>query len=1403
MFSTAGVQVSKRSSIFSTVRTEGAILPPELLMRLINGDSTLDGVKPQDYHLSPSERLNEAATRAYNRLTGVWTAFKETIARLPEDAIGTTETRERWLLPLFQELGFGRLQIQKAIEIEGKSYPISHQAAEPVAIHLVSCKWDLDKRNPVARSETKLSPHSLLQEFLNRSPEHLWGFLSNGYKLRILRNNVSLTRAAYVEFDLGAMLDNEAYSDFFLLYLLCHQSRVEVKIDESGRKLAPQTCWLERWYNTSLTEGVRALDDLRDSVQNAIESLGAGFLLYPANTGLREKLTSGALSVHAYYSQVLRQVYRLLLIFVSEDRDLLIPADVPPETKDIYHKYYSSYRIRELAQRKRGTRHTDLWQQLNLLFNSLQSGNPALGLPALGSYLFRAESTPDLADCLISNSDLLAAFRSLCYTQKNNVFQPINYRNLGPEELGSVYESLLEMSPEVDLAAGYFKLSIISGSERKTTGSYYTPTSLVNCLLDSALEPVIDNALHSAHTGNLLPEQALLALKICDPACGSGHFLIAAAHRIAKRLASIRAGEDEPAPSVIQHALRDVICHCIYGVDINPMAVELCKISLWIEALDPGKPLTFLDHHIQCGNSLLGCTPELLENGIPDAAFSELVGDDKAVVAKYKKLNKDEGKKGVIDIFGMEFQSRLAQSDLSSEVNSINRLSDSSLDSLMEKERSYQSFLSSPAYQDAKLINDAWCATFVWIKDGSPMRSEPLTHGTLEAIKANPQSINPFLKAEIQRLARQYKFFHWHLAFPDVFDNSSAGFDCVLGNPPWEHNELKEKEWFTSRDEAIAEAAGATRKKLIKELEHSNPSLFYQYLKELRYYQATSLLYNKDSGLYPLCGRGRINTYAIFAELNRKLLSPFGRCGCIVPSGIATDDTTKFFFQDLIDTGSLVSLYDFENREGLFPAVDSRMKFCLLTLRTPSPQLTTHQLPLTDFVFFAHQIADLSDEQRHFQLSAADIALINPNTHTCPIFRSKADAELTKYIYRRVPVLIDENDPKHGNPWGVTFRQGLFNMTSDSHLFKTREQMQSVGYELESNHFVKDNNRWLPLYEAKMIHHFHHRFGDYADLPNDSASTQLPDVPLERLQSANYEPLPRYWVSEAEVLKAAPADNDYFMGFRDITNSTNERTVITAYFPRSGVSNKLPLLQNDFPLLQNVMLNSCLNSFACDFVSRFKIGGTSLNFFIAKQLAVIPPSVFTSTPWIGEYILPRALELIYTSHSLAPFARDLGYDGPPFIWDEQRRFYIRCELDALFFHLYLGSESDWQGTPPPSGHLTTPPSGYLATSSTRYSTAHLAHFPIPRHAVEYIMETFPIVKRKDEQEFGEYRTKRRILEIYDQMTQCFATNTEYRSTLDPPAGPPCDAEGSFISSHYWEPHNWPINIHKENIHNGK
>jgi len=1394
--------------LFTTVRTEGGLLPADLLQRIAAGDSDLEGLRPSDYHLAGTERLNEAISRAWNRLLGAWTAFRAAAEKLPQGDLSTSPTRERWLLILFQELGYGRLSAARAVEIEGKAYPISH-FWQNSPIHLVGFRVDLDRRTRGVAGAARTSPHSLVQEFLNRSDDHLWGFVSNGLRLRILRDNVSLTRQSYVEFDLEGMMDGEVYADFALLWLLCHESRVE------GER--PEQCWLERWVRIAQQQGTRALEHLRDGVTKAINSLGSGFLAHPHNTGLREKLRSGQLDKQDYFRQLLRLVYRIIFLFAAEDRGLLLDPNADPAARRRYQRFYSTARLRRLAEKRRGTKHADLYQGLCVVMERLGSdaGCPELALPALGSFLWSDQAIPDLTGADIANHDLLDAVRALAFTVEEKVFRVIDYKNMGAEELGSVYESLLEMHPELNAEVAAFDLKVAPGHERKTTGSYYTPASLVNCLLDSALDPVVDKAVKKDD-----PEQAILNLKICDPACGSGHFLLSAAHRIAKRLAAIRTGDEEPAPEVLRQALRDCIGHCIYGVDINPMAVELCKVSLWMEAMEPGKPLTFLDHHIRCGNSLLGATPALLANGIPDEAFKPITGDDKAYCRELKKQNKSERKdfeQGQAALFYP--WERLG--DLATAMVDLDEMPDDTPQAVRAKQERYEQFVKSTGYLFGHLWADAWCAAFVWRKvperDGGPPYA--ITEEIFRATEKSPHSVPQWMKDEVRRLARQYQFFHWHLEFPDVFrvpaadekpENEqtgwSGGFDVVLGNPPWERIKLQEKEFFAARAPEIAEAPNAAaRRRMIAKLAETNPALHNEFKEALRRAEGESRLV-RDTGRYPLCGRGDVNTYSIFAELKRSLLNPRGRVGCIVPSGIATDDTTKFFFQDLMDAGSLVSLYDFENRSKIFPAVDSRMKFCLLTMATAGGRAAR----ATDFVFFAHDVADLAEQDRHFTLTAEEIALLNPNTRTCPIFRSRADAELTKAIYRRVPVLIKEarDDRPEENSWGISFLR-MFDMTNDSHLFRTKEQLEAAGGRLEGNIFhvpepgteTVSPGIWLPLYEAKMTQPWDHRA---ADVRVSSTAVHRKAQPYVVSMDEKRDPYrlvkPLFWVSEADTSSAIPQGFCYqwTIGFTNVTSPTNERTFLPTIIPKTPVGNSMPLMVfRDIGPLEAI-LSANLSSFVFDFQVRQKIGGVNLNFYLVNQFPVASRSQLQS---IQQVALPLVLELTFTAWDLEPFARDCGYDGPPFVWDDERRFLIRCELDAVFFRLYLPSAAngEWR--------MVIREEGAVVDETPEQLAELKKYFPTPRDAVAYIMETFPIVKRKDEQKYGEYRTKDTILEIYDEMQAVMAENAaavaagrqptaRYQTRLDPLPGPPCDEQGNFIPMRQWDRAHWPPHIHR-------
>jgi hypothetical protein len=1317
---------------FTTVRSEGALLPPELLQRISDGDRTLGGLNPTDYHLGPTERIGEAISRSWNRLVGLWAAFSPTLDELeghPEP--GTTPTRERWLLPLFSELGFGRLQVAKAEEIDGKTYPVSHRSNEGVPIHLVGAGVDPDVRTAGIAGAAKMSPHGLVQELLNRT-EALWGIISNGRRLRLLRDNASLTRQAYLEFDLEAMMAGEVYADFTLLWLTCHQSRFEAE--------RPAECWLERWNEEARKQGTRVREALRGGVEEALKSLGAGFLAHPSNAELRERLRTGSLDTHDYYRELLRLVYRLIFLFVAEDRDLLHAPGTPEEGRNAYANFYSTARLRSLAERRRGTKHPDLYEGLKVVMASLgdDEGCPPLGLPALGGFLFSGAACPDLDRASIANVELLGSLRALAFTTEGKVLRPVDYGNIGSEELGSIYESLLELHPEIDAGAAVFSLASAAGNERKTTGSYYTPTPLISALLDSALDPVLAEA-----ASRPLPDSAILNLKVLDPACGSGHFLVAAAHRIARKLAAVRTGEDEPSPLPYRKALRDVISHCVYGVDVNPMAVELCKVSLWMEAVEPGKPLSFLDHHILCGNSLLGTTPKLLEEGVPDEAFTALEGDDKKVVSELKRRNREERKGQQLLVLSPSMADLIRP--LIEGVMAIEEISSDNVASLHEQEKRWAELERSDAAMHAKLVADAWCASFVIRKrTGAPV----LTHGVLQLLRSDPRGGDPALHKEIRRLADEYRFLHPHLAFPGVYrvpeegeeaDNEhtgwSDGFDLVLGNPPWERVKIQEKEWFATRHPQIAEAENAAaRKSLIESLATEDPLLYEAWAAAQRHADGESHLI-RNTGRYPAAGRGDVNTYAIFTEAARDYMGPLGRTGLVVPTGLATDDTTKVLFGELVEHASLVSLYDFVNDSGLFPGVGhGRQKFCLLTLAGKAQRMKA-----SDLVFFAHLPHDLEDEWRHFTLAPEDFLLLNPNTRTCPVFATRADAELTKRLFRRAGVLIDE--AAGTNPWGVSLSR-MYDMANASRLFKTRDRLESDGWTLEGNIFRRGKASCLPLLEGKMIHQFTARFGDYSLRPPGSRDSELPPVPHEWLRDPDYAPMPQYWVDAKEFLTEQASGRSWFLVVRRFARSTDERTVISAHAPVTALADNLVLVETDHKL--GPLLPACLNSFPFDYAARQKLGGTNLSHFILKQLPVLPPAALLEpTPWdpggtVAEWLAPRVLELGFVSSGLAGLARDLGWDGPPFRWDVARRAFLRGEVDAAFFHLY----------------------------------------GLTRDEVAYVTDTFPIVRKNEERRYGEYRTKNLVLDRYRAFEQAIEAGEPYKTPLDPIPGDPSVAHDS-------------------------
>jgi len=1415
--------MAKSNSAFQTIRTEGALFPPDILQRIAS--LKVNGTRVDDYHLPPGFKVKEAITASWTALRAHWTNFQEARANLDGDDTGTAITNDRWLLPLFKELDYGRLTTDKAPVIDEKTYPIE-RFYNNTPIHLIGCNLQLDRRTKGARGAATASPHSMMQEFLNRSDDHLWAFVSNGTHLRILRDNISLSRQAFVEFDLEAMMEGEVYSDFALLWLLCHQSRVEAD--------QPEQCWLEKWSQLAREQGTRILKDLRGGVEKSIEALGQGFISHPRNDQLREKLQSGELTKDDYYRQLLRIVYRLLFLFVAEDRELLHPSEVNSSTAELYDTYYSTRRLREMSQRIRGSKHADLWHSLSLVFDSLgkDGGCPQLGLIGLGSFLWRSESTVDLNGpsstlaplaplrregsgvrgsgvdpVYISNDDLLLSIRALAYVEQDRVLRSVDYRNLGSEELGSVYESLLELHPQMHVEAKTFSLNTAAGNERKTTGSYYTPDSLVQCLLDSALEPVVEQRLKEAKTisrrtlvpgsppddlpdwidrippdrrdvitsGNYtqIAEQAILALTVCDPACGSGHFLIAAAHRLARHLARVRTGESEPSPEDHQHALRGIIGRCIYGVDINPMAVELCKVSLWMEAIEPGKPLSFLDHHIQCGNSLLGTTPKLLADGIPNDAFKPIEGDDPKVCRELKARNNKERSGAKQGASQQELWNRDDGIKLGNMAETFARLSagdDDTVEAIRQKEREYAKAVRGDKYKYSCLLADLWCAAFLWKKDETDLGRLCPTQYYLKEVEKNPHSIPKAMEVEVKRLAQCYTLVHWHLFFPEVFrtnprvtagtspDNvQQRSFDIVLGNPPWERTAFEEVPYFSTRDPEIARSrTTAERHRRILALKDTNLSLFQEYQDDRRKVASEDAFFS-NSGRYKFSSGGRTNTYALFCDLSLNLTNGKGRCGLVVPTGIATDTPMQKFWNELADSERVEELFDFENRGVHFPGVHSSYKFCLLLLRGSEVEGVA-----TTYGFFLDAPSQCRDTSKTFAMSSDELAIVNPDTRQPPVCRSRSDFVLLLQVQRGKP-----NIKSTCSAW-----VGLTSASTS---------------ELWIDAIDGDTSESCPMYESKLMHQFDHRYATYAGTDDEQRRKGLP-VPI-RTEKRFSESLvqPRFHIPNdtAEAhLKRKTGFKTGIVGYRDVARSTDERTFISTILPFSGLMQPLNGLTAK-NALHAIDIVASGNSFVIDFAARLKTPGIHLNVTIANQLPVYE-NVQLLQPLPPKFVLTRVLELVFTAEDLRPFALESGFDGSPFRWNEARRWLIRCELDAAYFHGVLGGAENWE----------------------EHSHQLAAVFPTPRHAVEYIMETFPIVKRKDiartevKNEAGEvvtpgtYITKDTILEIYDEMATAIATGVPYQTRLDPPPGPPTDEAGNFIPMAQWDQNNWPSHIHR-------
>jgi hypothetical protein len=760
---------------YPSIRIEGAILSPDLLDRL----DDLSGQRPADFGIDSSAKVKDEIARAWADAQDYWRIFQRKLDSLPENSLATTETRNLWIVPLLGLLGYQLEYQHTPPTVAEKSYPISHRVTNRAntAVHITGYRdiAGLD-RKPERVSGPRMSAHALVQEYLNLS-DQLYGLVTNGRLLRLLRDSSRLIKLTYLEFDLDRIFTDGLFADFAVLYRLIHASRLPVTQESSAESV------IERYHQDSVDSGSRIRDGLSRAVEEAILSFANGLLAHEKNDALRTAVQSGELKAPQFYQHLLRLIYRLLFLLVIEERNLIYPLSPSAAKRNLYYRYYSLQRIRRLAEKRHlaDPRKYDLWLALLACFQLFEDGGPGvnLGIAPLGGDLFSQGAIGSIRETHLDNATLLRCLRSLSLYQNPDSGQTIrvNYAALNVEEFGSVYEGLLEYEPVFQPIGSHTEFAFAKGDERAATGSHYTPDDLVQPLLKHSLDHLIAEKLKESDK-----EKALLSLRVADISCGSGHILLAAARRIATELAIVRTGEEQPSPGAFRTAIRDVIRECIYGVDLNPLAVELCKVALWLEAHSPGEPLNFLDHHIKCGNAIVGYVrQEELERGVPDEAFATLPGDDKDIATYFRKKNKAEREDKKQSKFNLSLDLQKKLDAISEQWGGFSRLSQRNPTEVEAVKKRYYDIASGPDAHLLRVIASISPAQF-YLSKTSDNRQRLITdeefRGYLVGKHPHGQAIGA-----AHALAHAKKFFHWFLEFPEIIEN--GGFDCILGNPPY------------------------------------------------------------------------------------------------------------------------------------------------------------------------------------------------------------------------------------------------------------------------------------------------------------------------------------------------------------------------------------------------------------------------------------------------------------------------------------------------------------------------------------------------------------------------------------------------------------------------------------------
>ena len=1158
-----------------------------------------------------------------------------------------------------------------------------------------------------------------------------WGVLTNGGVWR-LYDHLSRPRATgYFEIDLGEALEpgnEDALRAFYLLF------RRESFIPRDGA--------VATFLESALAEGKRYEAQVAQDLSSVVFAR-----VFPSLVeALAEK--SGEPLPEARQAALIF-LYRLLFVLYAEDRGLL------PVNDSRYDDYGLRKPVRDdVADRMAsGDRFSDkvarYYNHLMSLFNQIDEGDASIGLPPYNGGLFASDAAPLLDSVRLGDEVVAPIVYDLSHAEMDGERRFVNYRDMSVQQLGSIYERLLEQEPVRD-ESGEIVIRP-NPYARKDSGSFFTPQELVDLIVDRTLKPLVEERLSAfekraaelgrdsrprverlAELVTLDPAVAALDLKILDPAMGSGHFLVTAVDFLSDYIAELveyvpavpewmegeyvsplvgrveairadivrRATESDWALDESQLTdqtivRRMVLKRCIYGVDKNPLTVELAKVSLWLHSFTVGAPLSFLDHHLRCGDSLIGM--RVLDGTYELARLS-----------------------------GFNAGSAIAAAEVATKgMQRIEGMSDADVSEVRESAELFNAVEETTA--DLRAVLDFLCG-LRWLTAGMKMRArDSFLNPVVADLVSNPDNAYRLLSrgpedetasdefAQIWNdamvIAQRESFLHWEVAFPGVWrrwqdEHPAGGFDAVIGNPPWDRIKLQEVEWFATRAPELALApTAATRRGLIRGLREQGDPLVDDFDAAKDRADGLGQLVRR-SGHYPLLGGGDINLYSLFVERAMGLVKPDGFVGLLTPSGIYADKTAARFFKSVSTKGRVSGLFDFENKKIFFKDVHASFKFCVLVFGGEERKFDE-----TECAFFLHDTETIKDPERCFPLAPTDFARVNPNTGTAPVFRSRRDAEITRSIYERHPVLVDRSGGGESKVWPVRYRT-MFHMANDSHLFRTAAQLDAEGfYPVEGNRWKRGDEIYLPLYEGKMVQAFDHRAAISVVNPKN---LKRPSQPRETTQGEhadpNWLPIPRFWVPWREVQHSMLPTDKWTIAYRRVSISTNARTVISSIAPNTGFGDSVFLLMPDVGLsaMNASSLVANLNSFSLDYVARQKMHGINLSWFLLEQFPVISPDDYDrqfGDKTAREIVREHVLELTYTAHDMEPFARDLGYEGPPFVWDDEDRRHLRARLDALYFHLYGLSRED----------------------------------------AAYVLDTFPIVRREDEKRFGRYRTKGMVL----------------------------------------------------------